>query len=42
MAMTMAADNNDNEVDGDGVTGDDEASSRLNWNDAQRWCKFAM
>jgi hypothetical protein len=37
----MVADDDDNEVDGDGVTGDDEASSRLNSNDAQRWCKFA-
>jgi len=42
MATTMAADDNDNEVDGDGATGDDEASSRLNSNDVQRWCKFAM
>ena len=28
--LLMAADDNDNKVDGDGVTGDDEASSRLN------------
>ena len=42
MAMMMAADDNDNKVDGDGATGDDEASSRLNSNDVQRWCKFAM
>jgi len=28
--LLMAADDNDNKVDGDGVTGNDEASSRLN------------
>jgi hypothetical protein len=37
----MVADDDDDEADGDGALGDDEASSRLNYNDAQRWCKFA-
>jgi hypothetical protein len=38
---TMATGDDDNEVDGDGAMGDDEVSSRLNSNNAQRWCKFA-
>ena len=40
MLTNMVADD-DNEIEGDGVMGDNEASSRLNSNDAQRWCNFA-
>jgi hypothetical protein len=41
MATTMVAEDDDNEVDGDDMTGDDEESSRVNSNDVQSWCKFA-